>query len=292
MRIFLSKILLITSLFLIANYLYLEVLKKYDWNMSKVYESVHFENKDFDHIFLGASLVLDGIDNEYLSEKGIQSYNFALGGASIRTSYIQLERYLSNNKKPRVVVLGIGSLSKSYKVYSSDLDISASVKYFYFKKKLEVDNLPMIKFRGAALENLKQVYSKNHRNAEIVMGQLKTKKAVPDKSSYKDSTKKTIEISDYEGASYLFKIDSICRAKKIELIVLEMPGYKKTQNTIPVGPHILSDSIHEEIVLYNLNNKDLVSELIDSKKDWLGNSHLNEFGALKLTKYIYDNILK
>jgi hypothetical protein len=150
----------------------------------------------------------------------------------------------------------------------------------------------MIKFRGAALENLKQVYSKNHRNAEIVMGQLKTKKAVPDKSSYKDSTKKTIEISDYEGASYLFKIDSICRAKKIELIVLEMPGYKKTQNTIPVGPHILSDSIHEEIVLYNLNNKDLVSELIDSKKDWLGNSHLNEFGALKLTKYIYDNILK
>ena len=48
---------------------------------------------------------------------------------------------------------------------------------------------------------------------------------------------------------------------------------------------------NNSIEIYNLNNKDLCTQLFDSKNDWLGNSHLNEYGAEKLTKYIYENIL-
>ena len=292
MKTFLYKIVLITIVFALTNFLYIEVLKKTDWSLSKVYKILHFEDKDFDYLFLGASLTLDGIDAQYLTNKGIDSYNFGTQGTSIRSSYIQLNHYLKNNKKPEVVLLGVGSLSKSYKDYNNEFTISVPYQYFYFDNKLSFENLPMVKFRGLAIENLKQVVSKEHREAEFVRGQLRIKKKVPDNTKYKQKLDRTIHVSDYEGASHLFKIDSVCKKNDIKILVLEMPGFKKTQNLIPVGPHKLWDETHDTIVLYNLNNKDLVSKLINSKNDWLGNSHLNQYGAKKLTKYIYDTILK
>jgi hypothetical protein len=292
MKTFLYKIVLITIVFALTNFLYIEVLKKTDWSLSKVYKILHFEDKDFDYLFLGASLTLDGIDAQYLTNKGIDSYNFGTQGTSIRSSYIQLNHYLKNNKKPEVVLLGVGSLSKSYKDYNNEFTISVPYQYFYFDNKLSFENLPMVKFRGLAIENLKQVVSKEHREAEFVRGQLRIKKKVPDNTKYKQKLDSEIHVSYYEGASHLFKIDSVCKKNDIKFLVLEMPGFKKTQNLIPVGPHKLWDETHDTIVLYNLNNKDLVSELIDSKNDWLGNSHLNQYGAKKLTKYIYDTILK
>ena len=48
----------------------------------------------------------------------------------------------------------------------------------------------------------------------------------------------------------------------------------------------------DSIKIYNLNNRVLCKELFDDKNDWLGNSHLNKYGARKLTKYIYENILE
>jgi len=291
MRRFLYKVVLFGIFFILVNYFYLEVLKRYDWNISKVVESLKLEDENLETIFFGASLVLDGIDIDYLLENDLQSHNFGIGGASIRTSYIQLKQYLKKNKKPKLVVLGVGSLSKSYKSYKREFFIHPTVEYFYFKKKFVVDNIPMVKFRGQALENLKKIVSKDHRDAKLVSGQLKIKKKVPDRTQYKSDLKDKIHISDYEGASHLFKMDSICKLNNIDFIVIEMPGYKKTQNDIPVGPHILKDSIHK-ITLYNLNNRELCSTLFDSKNDWLGNSHLNQYGARKLTKYIFENCVK
>jgi hypothetical protein len=292
MKAFLSKIVLVTIIFVLTNYLYLEILKQTDWSLYKVNKIHKFEDKDFDYLFLGARLTLDGIDAKYLTDKGINSYNFGTQGTSIRSSYIQLNHYLKNNKKPEVVILGIGSLSKSYKDYNNEYTISLPYQHFYFENKLSYENLPLVKFRGAAIENLKQIVSKEHREAEFVNGQLKIKKKVPDNTEYKQELDSEIHVSDYSGASHLFKIDSVCKKNDIKFLVLEMPGFKKTQNLIPVGPHKLWDETHDTIVLYNLNNKDLVSKLINSKNDWLGNSHLNQYGAKKLTKYIYDTILK
>jgi len=290
MNKFLLKSLLILGLFLGLNYAYLEILKITDWSISKVSKEVDFKDKDFDYLFLGASLTLDGIDSRLLTKNGFKSYNLGLGGASLKTTYIQLIHYLNNNKKPKTVILGIGSLSKSYKEYK-ETRISQSVEYFYFKNDISFENLPLVKFRGAALENLKMVVSKDHREAEIVEGQLRIKKKVKDNTKYQKNLDHEIHISDYKGAVHLFKIDSICKSRGIKFFVIEMPGFKKTQNNIPIGPHKLADKNHDTVVLYNLNNKDLVSNLIDSDNDWLGNSHLNEYGAIKLTKYICDNIL-
>lgn len=291
MQKFLIKSLIIVVLFLGLNVLYLQILKQTDWSLSKVSRIKQFENKDFDYIFLGASLTLDGIDAEYLVEQGINAYNFGTQGTSIRSSYIQLQHYLKNNQKPKVVILGIGSLSKSYKDYKHEFTISLPYEYLYFDTEWRFDNLPMVKFRGAAIENLKQLVSKEHREAEFVRGQLRIKKRVRDKSNYNTQLDSTIHVSDYKGASHLFKMDSLCKSRGIKFVVMEMPGFKKTQNLIPLGPHRLGDETHDTITLYNLNNKKLVSKLIDSNNDWLGNSHLNQYGARKLTAYLYENIL-
>lgn len=292
MKKFLLKLAFISAIYLGLNYVYLEILKQTDWSLSKVNRIKNFKDKDYGYIFLGASLTLDGIDAQYLADKGINAYNFGTQGTSIRSSYIQLSKYLENNKKPEYVILGVGSLSKSYKEYKQEFTIDLPYQYFYFDNELSYNNLPMIQFRGLALENLKKIVSKEHREAKFVRGQLRIKKKVKDKTKYREVLDSTIHVSDYKGASHLFKMDSVCKSRNIKFMVLEMPGFRKTQNKIPVGPHRLADEYHDTITLYNLNNKALVSDLIDSENDWLGNSHLNQYGAKKLTAYIYENILK
>jgi hypothetical protein len=69
-----------------------------------------------------------------------------------------------------------------------------------------------------------------------------------------------------------------------------MPGYKETQNLSEIGPHLLNFNNGCSANLYNLDSKDFCT-IFDSEKDWIGNSHLNEFGATKFTKELI-NIIK
>jgi len=288
MKGFIIKILVFSILFIIANYVYLEIIKKNDWNLSKAIEINSFKNKEFDLIVLGNSLVLDGVDCSFLTKKGTSSYNFALGGENLKSIYIQLIYYLKENKQPKAIFLGLSSMINSYS--RNDESIHPIISYSYGLNHFSINNLPMIQFKWLAMENLKKIVSKNHRDAKIVLGQLQIKRKVPDVSIYKSNMRKSLSFDEYKGAKYLFKIDSLCKKDSIKLIIAEMPGYKKTQNNIPIGPnYIISDN--DSITVYNLNNRVLCSELFNDKNDWLGNNHLNQFGALKLTTFIYENIL-
>lgn len=291
MKRYVFKVILFAFLFLIVNYIYLELVKKYDWNFSKSVEISDFQNQDFECIVLGNSLALDGIDTNFLMRNGIKSYNFALGGTGLKSNYIQLKEYLNVNKKPKIILLGLDSSLKNYKSININESVHPVIDYCYNERNLKIDNLPMIKFKWLAAENFKKLISKDHRDAKLVHGQLKIKRSVPDNSKYKDEVNKTVSIEDYKGAKYLFKIDSICKRNNIKLLNIEMPGFKKTQNEIPIGPNFIKDSVNS-LILYNLNNKELCKNLFDHNKDWLGNSHLNEYGARKLTNHIYEKILK
>src|SRR6185295_13532656 len=109
MKRFFQKIFLILILFTLGNYAYLVIVKKYDWNFSKHLEANGFQNKQFDLIAIGNSLVMDGIDTKLLSTNGISSYNLAIGGVNLNTIYIQLSNYLKANRKPKYVLLGLSS---------------------------------------------------------------------------------------------------------------------------------------------------------------------------------------
>ena len=61
-----------------------------------------------------------------------------------------------------------------------------------------------------------------------------------------------------------------------------MPGYRNTQNVQKMGPIEISLENDSKAKLFNFNSVEFCS-IFDSNKDWIGNSHLNEFGAEKFT---------
>ena len=290
MKIIINKILLFIALFALFNILYLQYLKNFNEGFKKTLEISNMKDSTYDCIILGNSVVYDGIDAEYLTEKGVSSYNFALGGENLKSSYIQIEQYIKNNRKPRLVLLGLSPSTPYYK--NVDTILHPIVAYCYNQlDKYYFRSMPVIKFQWLAVEFFKIMISKAHRDAVVINGQLKTQKTIPDDTHYSKDLKQNISIKDFLGAKYLFKIDSLCKTNGIELYVLGMPGYRITQNEAPIGIHLLNYKDNNNLVFINLNNKEFCSKTFDPNKDWLGNSHLNEYGAKKLTKYLYKEYL-
>jgi len=290
MKKIIYKILLFIIVIVLFNIVYLQYLKKYDFELSKSVLISKMKNKNIDCVILGHSIPYDGIDAEYLTKKGMSSYNFALGGASIKSSYIQLLNFIKYNKT-KVVLLGL-SPGRNYKTFKNP-PFHPVIDYTYNKRDIyNIRNIPMIKFQWLAIEPLKRLFSKDHKDAKLVLGQLRTTKTIPDQSKYKKEFQKKITIDDFAAAKYLFKIDSLCKVNNIQFIALGMPGYRSTQNEISTGLHKLKYENGGVLYYLNLNNKDFCSNTFDSNKDWLGNSHLNEYGAKKLTKVLYEDYLK
>jgi len=81
---------------------------KYDFSEPKLRESMAFTGKHLDVAFFGDSLTLEGVNPDVVDRKlNIESYNFALGGASILESEMQLRYFLRHNPKPHLVALGV-----------------------------------------------------------------------------------------------------------------------------------------------------------------------------------------
>ena len=290
MKKLIYKILLFVVIVVVFNIVYLQYLKKYDTEVSKALLISKMKNKDFDCVILGHSIPLDGIDTEYLTNKGISSYNFALGGANIEASYIQLLNYLKFNKT-KCVILGL-SPGRNYKTFTPP-PMHPAIEYAYNKTDyFSLMSIPVVKFQWRAIEVIKKMLSKDHREAKIVLGQLRTAKTIPDHSRYKEQPKKNINIDDFKNAKYLFKIDSLCKSNNIPFIALGMPGYKSTQNEFKLGMHELKYTNGNKLYYINMNNKEFCAKTFDTNKDWLGNSHLNEYGARKFTEYLYNGYLK
>ena len=279
---FLKKLFLFGLLFILLNILYLGILILTDWNFSKRIEAISLNEPSYEFVVLGNSLAMDAIDCEVLESKENGAYNLSIGGSSIRTNYIQLEEYLKLCKeKPETVILGLGS-------YLNDFnrgDINPIVAYTMEDRNYSYDDLlPMFKFRWLCIELIKKVISKDHRNFELIQGQLRIDRVVADKSKLPDPLP-DLEIARFNNSKYLEKIAQMCDQNQIKLVVLELPGFKKTRNKSSIGPYVLFNNKYPNSLLFNFNNFKSASAL-DPKKDWLGNSHLNVNGAKKFTTQI------
>jgi hypothetical protein len=287
---FLLKIGLVGVIFIGLNLLYLKLAQKLDWNLSKCIEIYDFENRGYECLVLGNSMVLDGIDTQFLTEQGISSYNMGLGGANLQTTLTQLEHYLTSNTAPEVALLGLAP--DTFHQFNFN-DIHPIVDHVYLNRGgVSIKDLPMIKLRWMGREMLKLMVSKDHRNVEIVAGQLRLDRNTPDGTSYPEEMTDTLDPGKYLRSAYLAQIDSVCRAHGTELIILEMPGFKEKQNLIPVGPLAIDRDDGKSYELYNLNNKELIVNLFDEEEDWLSMDHLNVKGARILSEYIYLEILQ
>lgn len=283
MKKFLINIGLITIFVAILNALYLVLLFYGDISFIKRYESTHFTEPDYELLVIGNSLAADAFDTGLLTSKGLKSYNMAIPGSSVKTNYIQLEEYLSKySERPTYVVLGMGSYTGTFE----DEIVHPIVEFTAKGHCYTMNDLPMIKFRWLAIEMVKKMVSSLERNVELSYGQFKFQKVQPDNTHYRNNR---FEKSKYEESKHIEEIAALCKVHQIKLLLIEMPGFKEVQNKSEMGPHVINYPNGSAATLYNFNNIEF-GQLFDTHKHWIGNSHLNEFGAFIFTEKIYQII--
>jgi hypothetical protein len=270
--------------FVLVNVIYMTVIARTDMDFKKRVESIQFNGLDLDLLVLGASTVLDGVDTELLTSKGIKSYNFAIGGATIRTNIIQVEEYLKTCAvKPKSIILGVNSsMVESF----DDDEIHPIVDVTMEGHRYSLQDVPILKFKWLGFEFLKKIVSKNHREAILSYGQVKFKKTVADYTSYAEQY---LDIQRFENSYWIGELIKLSKEHDMDLFLIEMPGYKMSQNMSPAGLHIITHSNGLKAKLYNYNSRDFCS-MFDSKTDWIGNSHLNVYGAEKFTKVLLTEL--
>jgi hypothetical protein len=286
MNKFLRKCAIVLSIIITINLLSFGMLLLFSPAFKKAHESSAFKNQDFDLLVFGNSMALDGIDTEYLTQNGINSYDFAVAGGHISTALIQLEEYLKYNKKPRIVLIGFSSATGG-SLMNKVPHTNPEIEFFYHPTlKENVLNPAPVNFRWLFVEMLKIVVSKDHRNSEIIRGQWRSPKTIPDTTVFQGKNSPI----DYKDP-YLAKLVSLCQKRGIRLILAELPGANKNRDKLPFKyATAVSDS--QQAMIYNFNNYDVSSKIINPATDFLAPDHLNEKGAKKITVYLLENILK
>lgn len=248
-----------------------------DLDFRKRIESLQMNNPDNELLVLGNSFAEYGIDTELLSSEGIESYNLGLVGSSDQTSFIQLSEYLDRYPvKPECVLHCVASNTDPF--YNEGIE--PIVEFTMDNNVLDINDIPVSKFRWLWVEFLKKIVSRNHRKTIIQRGQVKSPMITPDVSDINGSE---LDIQKIISSHWIGEIARLCHQNLIKLIIIEMPGFKETQNLTGIGPRILTFNNGCTAVLYNFNSKDFC-RIFDPGRDWGGMSHLNQFGAEKFTK--------
>lgn len=286
MNKFLKKCVWFLSLLIVLNILYLGLLFWLDPTFKKVYDIANLTNQKFELLAIGNSMASDGIDTQFLSDKGIDSYNLSVNGNHVSSSLLILDHYLQKNEKPKILLVGLSSaIGRSY--LNPVPYKNPEIEFFYHPSIIDnIKNPPLLNFQWLAVDVAKIIASKDHRNAQTIRGQWKTKKVVEDNSVFQD---KKINQKLYADP-YLSKMVNQCQQKGIKVILVELPGSNSNQNSLPFQ-YTVELANHQKQTVYNLNNYELCHEILSSK-DWLAPHHLNEFGAQKLTEFLYKNVIQ
>ncbi|HEY5124474.1 MAG TPA: hypothetical protein VIK14_12135, partial [Ignavibacteria bacterium] len=193
-----------TIYFILINVFYLAILLSTDLDFKKRFESLKLDNPDIEYLILGASTSSVGFNCELLTLNGLKSYNLALSGNSIRTSYIQLNEYLTlYSKKPQYVLIGVNSAIESF---NNDV-IHPIVEVTMKDHNYSTSDIPILKFKWLGFEFFKKIISKEHRKAKLSYGQLRIQKHVSDKTNYNELY---LNIADFESIHWIGEIAKLC----------------------------------------------------------------------------------
>ena len=269
--------------FVLLNAVFLALIALTDYDFRKRIEFIQFKNPDYDLIVLGSSLAAYGVDTEYLTSKGQRSYNLAQEGSNIKTNFIQLEEYIKKHTNiPDCVWLVVNSNLENF----NSTGIQPVIEFTMKGHKYGIQDIPINKFRWVGVDLLKKFFSSKHRKAKIRYGQIKFEKATPDKTEYVDNN---LEIEKFLDSYWIGEIVKLCKKNNIEIIIIDIPCFKNTQNKSAIGPYNLSFRNGYSAPLLNLNSQEYC-RFIDPNEDWIGNSHFNEIGAEKFTENLLSTV--
>lgn len=282
---FIKFFLVLFGAYVLANLLYLLALPQIDWEFKKTKEAYKFKNQQLKLLVFGNSTAMDAVNTEILSRKFGTSYNFAVGGASLQTNFVQLTEYLKKNKNPEKVLL---FLSSAHTNYTKANEVNPIIDYYYSNAFhfSGLNDIPLFKFRWLFVENIKKLLSPAHRSAQIVNGQLQIQRIIPDNSSGRSDTLLCYDDKFYQstGYAYLWKMVALCNSKGIQVTAFELPCWKDVQNNCAdLDLKKIMDTKELQLHIHNLNNFNLCDTLLNPGRDWLSMNHLNYFGSIKVT---------
>jgi hypothetical protein len=273
-------------LFIFLNAIFLGVIVLTDWDFKKRIESLKFVNPDYELLVLGDSFAEYGVDTKLITDNGIKSYNLAIVGNTVRTSFIQLKEYfLKYQKKPKYVILAVNSFLDQF---DDGIRIQPIVEFTMKNHRYSLKDAPVSKFRWLGIEFIKKIVSSKHRKARLSHGQIKWSKTTTD---YSQCTEKYLDISKYEQSGWIGEIAKLCYLNEVNFIIVDIPSIKNFQNRTEVGPYRITFSNGYSADLYNFNSQDFCSIFKDDR-DWIGQSHFNECGSAKFTGEMMRIVLK
>jgi hypothetical protein len=283
----LKRFLIFTGLliagFALLNLVFMGWLGKYDLEFLKVKEAHSFTNQSINCLVLGNSTAMDGINTSMLETSRGSAYNFSVGGATLKTNFIQLQTYLEKNRNPDRVFI---CLSSAHMRYVPTEEVNPTVGHYY--GITDISALPLFTFRWLFTENIKKLFSSDHRSTRIARGQYQTSRTIPDPTSFREGVVSDSGYGSYRGPGYhyLREMIALCQRRNIPVALVEMPCWKEAQD---LRPHqVIRDTAisQKPIWVLNGNNRQLCDSLLDPAKDWLSRNHLNLSGSVKFTGYL------
>ena len=247
-------------------------------------------NKSIKEIYIGDSHIQCAVNDSLL----INSRNVSTNSESFYFSYYKLKKLIEENQNIKKVYLGASyhSLSNYYDdAISGKYSPSVSPKYFYIlpiKEQFKlicwnVKNLPKF-IKGVLLISYRYLFKDVTFDYGGYLNNFTNSMAM------KSSMEKRLHLQYYSGKKnnfseinliYLTKIIVLCKASKIDLVLLNTPLHPYFRSKVPI---IYINKFNEIVNTQNLNVIDF-SDLTFSDSCFIPDGdHLSVKGAFQLTK--------
>jgi len=273
--------------------------ERFDFSEPKLNESLDFSNTQLDVAFFGDSLTLEGVNPSAIDQQlRTRSYNFALGGASILESEMQLRLFLRHNPKPRLVALGIyvnvpnkpaGVRPTLYFSLPDDLKAKYRAELWSYegikidRSFLVFNRIPAYRYRNSIDLVLKSLVSHEDQRPVFAQGQAQV----------------TFFREPYLGGQHesVFRPDELksfiefCEQERIPLLLFEPPNHPGYAELTSNRARILNDV--STLVRQHPGTRFVAYDGADfARKDWVNLNHLNKAGSVKLSTMLSNALVE
>ncbi|MFL0249352.1 hypothetical protein ACJDT4_02880 [Clostridium neuense] len=271
----------------------------------KLIDGLYKYTKDnYDVVLMGSSHMNGGIDPNVLWNKyGITSYNYATGGQPIDVTYYLLKEVLKTHKNPIVVVdLYYLGLTDEYGDEGYIRNVLDNMKISFNKLQAIQNCIPLktrISYIFPILEYHERWKELNSEDINYDPSKYYYEKGFEAGTTQygKDNSKvtKTSETSEIpkKTGEYLNKIIDLSKTQGFKLVFIDTPydytSVKEMKNWVK-NPQKMFNKVKEiakknKIPVIDYNDKDKLKAIkFDFKKDMNNSSHLNVWGAYKVTE--------
>jgi hypothetical protein len=249
--------------------------------------------------FFGDSLTLEGVNPDIIDQTlRTRSYNFALGGASILESEMQLSYFLRHNPKPRLVALGIylnipnkpaGARPTLYFELPNDLKARYRNELLTHEG-IKIDHsfivfnhVPAYRYRNTIDLVIKSLLSRDDQRPSFVKGQARV-------AFFREP---------YLGREHesVFRADELesfirfCHEQQIPLVLFEPPNHPGYSELTSNRTKVLDD-VSRLVAKYPATRFLSYNgpSFSPSKKDWVNLNHLNTGGSIKFSKRLSNMV--